>query len=74
MLEKKKLFPNSVLFASLIKDWLSVIYDNAGALSIFSLLALSLPAEVLQVLHYMYRVHDPAITIAIGSVWLLQLS
>lgn len=33
----------------------------------------SLPAEVLQVLQYMYRVHDPAITIAIGSVW-LQLS
>lgn len=48
-------------------------YDNAGALSVFSLFVLSLPAEVLQVLQYMYRVHDPAITIAIGSVW-LQLS
>lgn len=50
-----------------------VWYDNAGELSIFSLLVLSLPAEVLQVLQYMYRVHDPTITIAIGSVW-LQLS
>lgn len=48
-------------------------YDNAGELSIFSLLVLSLPAEVLQVLQYMYRVHDPAIIIAIGSVW-FQLS
>lgn len=48
-------------------------YDNAGERSIFSLMVSSLPAEVLQVLQYMYRVHDPAITIAIGSVW-LQLS
>lgn len=69
----KDLFPYSLLFLHQYYQIGQVWYDNARELSIFSLFVLSLPAEVLQVLQYMYRVHDPTITIAIGSVW-LQLS